>query len=99
MRRFATNLLIAAAVVIFAGAPSFAEEANTGTMAAEPMRTDQMSTNAMSANPMAADPMKADCMAKAEMETDAAKKDAMMAECDAIGGSMMMQPGAMAPKQ
>jgi pentapeptide MXKDX repeat protein len=93
MRRLATNLLFAAAMAMLAGAPSFAEEA--GPAAAEPMKTDQMSTEAMSANPMAADPMKADCLEKAEAEPDTAKKQAMVAECDAMGGSMMM----MAPKQ
>jgi pentapeptide MXKDX repeat protein len=93
MRILATKLLIAASMAMLAGAPSFAEEA--GTTAAEPMKTDQMSTDAMSANPMAADPMKADCLEKAQSETDAAKKEAMVAECDAMGGSMMM----MAPKQ
>jgi pentapeptide MXKDX repeat protein len=96
MPNFATSLLIAAAMTMVVGAASFAEDAGT---TAEPMKTDQMSTDAMSANPMAADPMKADCMEKASMEADAAKKEAMVAECDAMGGSMMMQSGATAPKQ
>jgi hypothetical protein len=98
------QLLLAASTATFALAqsPSFAEE--VGTMAAEPMKTDQtstgtMSTGAMSAGPMTADPIKADCIAKAGAETDAAKKEMMMAECNAMGGSMMMKAAPMAPKQ
>ena len=52
----------------------------------------------MAASPMAADPMKADCLEKAGMETDAAKKEAAIAACDAMGGTMM-KSGQMAPAQ
>ena len=94
------KLALAASFAAFAlaASPSFAEEIKTNTMASEPMKTDQMSTDAMSASPMAADPMKADCMKKADAETDAAKKQAMAAACDAMGGGMMKAEPA-APQQ
>jgi len=85
----------------------------SGTMSASPMSSNQMSSNqmqggamsagtmsagAMSASPKATDPMKADCLDKAGMETDAAKKEAAIAACGAIGGTMM-QSGQTAPAQ
>lgn len=100
MPSFNRSLLFAAAVAGLAATSCFADEIKTNTMAAEPMKTDQMSTNAMSANPVGTDPMKADCIEKAQMETDAARKETMLAECDAMaGGMMMMKPGTMAPQQ
>ena len=92
------KLALAASFAAFAlaASPSFADEIKTNTMA--PMKADQMSTDAMSASPMAADPMKADCMKKAEAETDAAKKQAMAAACDATAGGMMKAEPA-APQQ
>ena len=68
-----------------AGAPARADDAKTGPMQG----------GTMSADPMAADPMKADCMEKAGDETDADKKAAALAACDAMGAGMMMNQ--MAP--
>jgi len=102
---FAVGLALA-----LAGASARADDAKTGTMQGGAMSSDPMTGNAMSgsamqaspmsggamsAGPMADDPMKADCMEKAGKETDADKKAAALAACDAMGGGMMMNQ--MAP--
>ena len=105
------NILAAAGIALLALAtgPSSADEMKTGamqagTMSASPMSSNQMATGGamsaspMAASPMAADPMKADCLDKAGKETDAAKKEAAIAACDAMGGSMM-KSGQTAPAQ
>jgi len=97
------NIFFAATISIAAlaaqAAPALADDAmKTETMSSEPMKADPMATNTMAAEPMAADPMKADCLNKAEAETDAAKKETMMAECDAMAGGAM-KSDQMAPQQ
>lgn len=109
MRSFLTGAFVAVAFSIgslaIPAGPSLADDAmKTDTMSSGPMATDPMATNTMSSEPMAADPMaadpaKADCLRKADMEQDATKKQAMVAECDAMAGGGMMSSEPMAPQQ